>query len=176
VRLLYAGSITDSLEVAWDGRSTSGALPAPGHYVLDVRSGNAPEPAAHVVRIPLEITWVSADSVDRAGSPAGSAAAAARPALGAPWHSLALGALAAAAAVALPAIVSRGGGATPARLPVAAAVGAAGVVGFFRPRPGQRPALTAPQPGGGPARPTTPTAATLIIHAGAASVFGPGAP
>jgi hypothetical protein len=83
---------------------------------------------------------------------------------------LAVGIVAAAAVIALPALVARGGNPTPVRFAVAATIGGAGLAAFLA-----RPPVVIPAP---PREARSPQLVarggdTLIIRAGPPTVFAP---
>jgi len=138
LRTLYAGESGDSLGVGWDGRDSSGVLVAPGRYLLRVTSRGADDRAARTVIVPLDVRAATRDTLpapppfDRSQLKPETAAGTgnARPLL---W-----GALTAAAALVLPAVVDASGDAGGSRYVVAGAAGTAGIVGVImarRPHP-----------------------------------------
>jgi hypothetical protein len=137
VRTLYDASIADSLALKWDGLTAAGTLPEDGRYVLHVAPHTPLEDGQRPLQVTLDITQVPPDTLPWPGAPTSPALlperTSATPALG----SLAAGAVAGGAVVALPALFGRSGEATGARFAVAAAVSIAGLVGFFahQPRP-----------------------------------------
>src|SRR5712692_7226267 len=63
VRTLYAGPITDSLDVRWDGRYSSGATVPNGDYRIDVESRDARGRLVRSFRLPLIVTRVVAETL-----------------------------------------------------------------------------------------------------------------
>jgi hypothetical protein len=137
VRTLWDGRVADSLLVKWDGTTDAGALPEDGHYLLRVAPNPATDDGPRPLQVTLDITQIPPDTLPWPPPPTAPnllpERTSATPALG----SLAAGAFAGGAVVALPALFGRGGEATGARFAVAAAVSIAGLVGFFahQPRP-----------------------------------------
>ena len=136
VRTLWDGPVADSLLVKWDGTTTDGGTPPEeGHYLLRVAPHPATEDGPPPLQVPLDITQVAPDTVNWPAPPTAPPLlperTSATPALG----SLAAGALAGGAVVALPALFGRSGEATGARFAVAATVSIAGIVGFFAHQP-----------------------------------------
>jgi len=137
VRMLYDGPVADSLAVKWDGLTAAGTLPEEGRYVLHVAPRPPLEDGPRPLQVTLDITQVPPDTLPWPAPPTAPAflpeRTSATPALG----SLAAGAVAGGAVVALPSLFGRSGEATGARFAVAAAVSIAGLVGFFahQPRP-----------------------------------------
>lgn len=137
LRVLYDGPIADSLAVAWDGLTEAGGLATDGRYVLRVTSRGPASAVQRVLQATLEIRRVAVDTAPASPRPAGGPQAPAPPppTSGPAVRSLAAGALAAAAVIALPQVVSGDGKASGARFAVAATIGVSGIVGFFRQRP-----------------------------------------
>jgi len=136
VRTLYDGPVADSLSLKWDGLTAAGTLPAEGRYVLHVAPRPALQDGPRPLQVTLDITQVAPDTLPWP-APTGPALLPERTSAGPALGSLAAGALAGGAVVALPSLFGRSGEATGARFAVAAAVSVAGLVGFFahQPRP-----------------------------------------
>lgn len=157
LRVLYDGPIADSLAVAWDGLTDAGGLAPDGRYVLRVTSQGAASSVQRVLQATLEIRRVAVDTARAPPRPTGGRAV----------RSLAAGALAAAAVIALPQVVSGDGKASGARYAVAATIGVSGIVGFFH----QRPRAIA-----GPRDVRLPRSGRLVIRAGRPIVVEGGTP
>jgi len=67
VASLYTGPIADSLSVTWDGRTSGDQPVATGRYLLSVTSLDAAGVIARILRVPLEVTNLGADTL--AGPP-----------------------------------------------------------------------------------------------------------
>src|SRR6267143_259805 len=63
LRILYAGPITDSLDVRWDGRDSSGVTVANGDYRIAVESRDASGRLVRSLRLPLAISRVVAETL-----------------------------------------------------------------------------------------------------------------
>ncbi len=63
VRRVYAGPITDSLAIAWNGQATDGIPVSSGRYVLAVSSLDSTGAAVRVLRVPLDVTVVRMDTL-----------------------------------------------------------------------------------------------------------------
>lgn len=134
LRHLYAGPVSDSLDVHWDGLGADRLTPVDGSLVLEAKtmrsSGSTP-----TVRMPLVAQRVGGDARPDPPMP-DSLLLPERVPAGPGLRALAGGVLTGLAAVVLPSLVARGSPATPARLAVGGALGLAGVVGLIRQRPG----------------------------------------
>src|SRR5438128_7189251 len=73
LRILYAGPITDSLDVRWDGRDSSGATVPNGDYRIAVESRDARGRLMRSLRLPLTVSRVVAETLP-SSPPPGSAA------------------------------------------------------------------------------------------------------
>jgi len=136
VRELYRGPVADSLVVTWDGLTATGSAPDDGRYLLRVAPRDSTAGVWRAREVALDVSQQASDTLPWP------------PALTAPpllpertpgtpgLPSLAAGLVVAAAAVALPSIVSTGRAPTPARYAVGATVGVAGLVGFVTHRRG----------------------------------------
>ncbi len=132
VRVLHEGAVGDSLELLWNGRDGLGRLREPGQYRLRVTSRSPAGRDEREVMVPLTITRVDEDTLPM---PAPLPATAFRPESAAPtggMRFLMTGIGAALAAAALPSIAGSGSDGGTLRFGVAAALGAAGVIGLTR--------------------------------------------
>ncbi|MBI2073830.1 MAG: hypothetical protein HYT81_12520 [Gemmatimonadetes bacterium] len=127
IATLYRGQITDSVVLAWNGLDSSGSVVPAGRYTLVVTSSLAPDQVLRSVRLPLEVTLSTADTLPWPVAPPGVSAG---------WDprfvipGLLLGAgLAAPAALGI-------GGAKGARITLGLAFGTIGIVGGRRPASG----------------------------------------
>ncbi len=137
LRTVYAGPVSDSLRLEWDGRGAEDEPLAEGRYVLRVTSLDSVGTAARTVRIPLDIRIAGVDTVPHPPPPPDSVLlperSAAAPALEALIGSLAIG----TAIAVLPSALSSDVDLSPTRFAVGAAVTVAGFSGFFARRPGR---------------------------------------
>jgi hypothetical protein len=132
VRQVFAGPITDSLAVTWDGLTEEGDPVKTGRYLLRVTSRATG--GGHLVRqLALSIERAAPDTQPwpvRADGTAPPLHAPSGPAV----RSLAGGLAAAVAVVVLPSIVAQDAGGFKGRFAVAAAIGGAGLASFFAQR------------------------------------------
>lgn len=63
VATLYTGPIADSLSVSWDGRTSGDEPVASGRYLLSITSVDSAGVIARILRVPLDVTNVGADTV-----------------------------------------------------------------------------------------------------------------
>jgi hypothetical protein len=138
LRILYAGPITDSLDVRWDGRDSSGATVPNGDYRIAVESRDAGGRLVRSLRLPLSISRIVSDTLP-SPQPLPSAAFLPErrpvgPALGAFAPAVAVG----AAVLLLPNAVagSESNGSSKGRLVVGATATLAGIYALFRRHPG----------------------------------------
>jgi hypothetical protein len=135
-RTLYTGPVSDSLDILWDGLDSTGARAEPGRYVMSVTSRDARGREVRMVRIPLEVLVTGRDTLVLPLPPADSLFRPERATMGPALKALAPGLGAGLAVALLPSIGASNEDATGARFVVGGAVTIAGVVGFFRHRPG----------------------------------------
>lgn len=135
-RALYAGPMSDSLRVQWDGLDAAGELPPVSTVLLRVTSRAPTGELAGIMQLPLDLRVVRPDTLPWPSAPADSLLlperAASRPAL----RALFGGMLLATSVAALPSVV---GGDTPKgpRIVVGATIGLAGALGYLLHRPGR---------------------------------------
>jgi len=138
LRILYAGPITDSLDVRWDGRDSSGATVPNGEYRIAVESRDAGGRLVRSLRLPLSISRIVSDTLPSPQALASAAFLPERrpvgPALGAFAPAVAVG----AAVLLLPNAVagSESNGSSKGRLVVGATATLAGIYALFRRHPG----------------------------------------
>ena len=135
-RVLYRGLIGDSLEVEWDGRDSATAPVAAARYYLRVASLDASGEPVRVVRVPLEITSNSPDTVAQPSRP-DSLLLPERTPLGRKPEALIGGVLAGIGLAALPSVIGSEADLSPGRFVLAGSVTVAGVVGFLTQRGGK---------------------------------------
>jgi hypothetical protein len=126
---LYAGPITDSMIVRWEGADITGRAPLTGAAVLQVVSRE--QGRARTVRVPLTIRPVRRDTLPLPQRPTfapvtGQSGGPSNRALGA----LGLGILGGAAAIMLPEIIASDGAGGSARYYVGGSLAFAGLLGF----------------------------------------------
>ena len=138
LRTIYAGPVSDSLRIEWDGRGRQDDEPvAPGRYALSVTSVDSLDAVGRIVRIPLALELIGIDTLDHPAPPADSLLLPERsssgPALEALISSLAVG----TAIAVLPSALSPDADLSETRFAVGAAVSIAGIAGFLQRRPGR---------------------------------------
>src|SRR5690242_32678 len=135
-RALYAGPMSDSMLVQWDGLDAAGELPPVSTVLLRVASRSPTGELAGIMQLPLDLRVVRPDTLPWPAAPADSRLlperAGSRPALRALFGGLLL----ATSVAALPSVV---GGDTPKgpRIAVGATIGLAGALGYLLHRPGR---------------------------------------
>ncbi len=133
---LYDGQVGDSLLLRWDGLDSTGA-PAAGRYTLLVESLAPTGTVERVVHFPIEADVVRLDTLPHPLPPADSLLLPEQQPAGPALRSLTAGVFLGGLAVALPALAGSSSEATDARFAVGGAVTLAGVIGFFRQKPGR---------------------------------------
>jgi hypothetical protein len=136
VRLIYQGIIGDSLNVGWDGRDSSGAWVSSGAYLLEAFSSAQGADPQRVMQLPLAITQRGADTLSAPDPPADSLLLPERRGAGPGVEALVGGLLLGAGIAILPPQLAQDASAKPLRFAVAGSIGLAGLVGYFRARPG----------------------------------------
>lgn len=137
VRLLFEGLIGDSLELVWDGLTTRGAPVATGRYHLRVESqGPAREPV-RVVRVPLDVRVLGADTVTYPDPPADSLLLPEAMTGGPGIEALIGGAVAGAGIALLPSLMASDASLSGGRIAVGGTVALTGLIGFLTHRPGK---------------------------------------
>ena len=188
VRSLYAGPISDSLDLRWDGTDTAGFVGDTGSYRLTVTSlPTVGGQGQRIVRIRLALHLERRDTLPLPPAPADS--------LLRPEHttghdatrSLMRGGLVTAGVLVLPSLVASGVGPSGPKIAVAGGVAVASIVGFFLQRPGRpipeniaanqalRDRWTADHDAVARQNADLKRQVRLTVHAGAAEVIG-GAP
>lgn len=136
VQTLFTGPVGDRMVLRWDGRDTTGALLRPGPYTVSVRSGLEAGAWERVAQLPLDVQVRLADTIPTPGAVPDSLLRpeirGKRPA----YEALGGGVLSGLAIVMIPSVVASGSELNGARFAVAGAVGIAGIVGYFKQRPG----------------------------------------
>jgi hypothetical protein len=145
VRLLYSGTIRDSVDVRWNGLDGSGNPPAPGRYLIVVtptarerRNAGTGARASWTLRLPLELARPTVDTTALPAAPPDSLFRPERGDMNGAMRALIPGVVAGAAIVVLPKIVASGEKASSARLIVGGTVTVAGIVAFLSHHPGQK--------------------------------------
>ena len=138
VRALYAGPISDSLDLHWNGLDSSGtASPANGRYAITVTSLDRQRRVVRILRLPLEVTQGRVDTLPHPPPPADSLLLPERQPMGPGLRAFAPAALAGVAIAVLPGVVANGEDASGARFVVGGTVTVAGLVAFFSHHPGR---------------------------------------
>jgi hypothetical protein len=129
VRSLYAGPISDSLTVAWDGRTAADAPPPTGRYWLVVSSLDAEGAPGRVVRVTLDVVTRSVDTLPVPLLPQQDLLPERRQGRGS-WMSLAGGLLLGATTAGAASVVAPDASLSGGQFIVGSAIAVAGVVGF----------------------------------------------
>jgi hypothetical protein len=129
-RTLYAGNVTDSLDVPWDGRESTGVPATTGRYFLRVTSRGSDNAAVRTIGVPLDLRTSSRDTAPLPPPLPDSLFRPEHTSGGSGIGALLGGALAAAAVLALPSFANARADAGSGRFVVAGAVGVSGLVGF----------------------------------------------
>ncbi len=136
VRRVYEGLISDSLDLRWDGLDATGSPLESGRYFLAIESRLAGQ-VVRVLRLPLDIESLPADTVAHPPAPAASLFLPER-LTGRPGLEALVGGLAGGVGIAvLPFVLAPDAGLSAGRVVVAGSVALAGVIGFLRQRPGR---------------------------------------
>lgn len=147
VRVLFSGTLRDTVAVRWNGLDGSGNVPDAGRYMIVVTprdrnnrsgGGSASAGANWTLRLPLELARPSVDTTPLPDAPPDSLFRPERGNSNAAVRALLPGIVAAAAIVVLPKIVATDDQASGARMLVGGAMTVAGVAAFFSHHPGQR--------------------------------------
>ena len=138
VRTLYAGPISDSLDLHWNGLDSSGTgSPPNGRYAITVTSVDRHRRVVRILRLPLEVTQGRVDTLPHPAPPADSLLLPERQPMGPGLRALAPGALAGVAIAVLPSVVASGEDASAARFIVGGTVTIAGIAAFLSHHPGR---------------------------------------
>jgi len=138
VRTLYAGPISDSLDLHWNGLDSSGtASPPNGRYAITVTSLDRQRRVVRILRLPLEVTQGRVDTLPHPAPPADSLLLPERQSMRPALRAFAPAALAGVAIVVLPSVVASGEDASGARFVVGGSVTIAGIVAFLSHHPGR---------------------------------------
>lgn len=143
VRMLYTGTIRDSVDVRWNGLDASGNALPDGRYSILVtpttkerRSSGGGD--SWTLRLPLEVSRLAVDTTPLPAAPPDSLFRPERGDTRGAMHALVPGVAAGLAIVVLPNLVASGEHASGARLIVGGTVAIAGVAAFLSHHPGQR--------------------------------------
>jgi hypothetical protein len=137
VRRLYAGPIADSLSLTWDGRIAENQPASTGRYLLALTSLDSAGNARRILRVPLEVSNLGADTVPTPPLPADQLLPEQRRG-GGGMESLLGGLLAGTATALAPSAIASDGSLSGGRFVVGGAIVALGVAGFVMGR-GERP-------------------------------------
>ena len=127
VATLHRGPVADSVVLSWNGLDSAGSVVPAGRYTVVVTSSLTPDQDLRSVRLPLQVTHRSADTLAWPDAPAGT---------GGRWDARLLvpGAVLGAALI-VPAVLGAGG-AKGTRIGLGVAVGTVGIIGGRRPASG----------------------------------------
>jgi hypothetical protein len=141
VRMIFSGTIRDSVDVRWNGLDGSGNVPTAGRYMIVVtprdRRGAA-SAGSWTLRLPIELARPPVDTTPLPSAPPDSLFRPERGNTTSAVRALVPAVIAGVAIVALPKVVATGEQASEARLVVGGAVTIAGIAAFFSHHPGQR--------------------------------------
>jgi hypothetical protein len=137
VRLLFEGLIGDSLELVWDGLTTWGSAVESGRYYLRIESLGQDREPVRVVRVPLDVTVLSVDTLAHPAPPSDSLYLPERMQGGPALEALVGGLVASAGIALLPSVVASDASLSGGRIAVAGTVAIGGVVGYLMQRPGK---------------------------------------
>jgi len=137
VRSIYRGPIVDSLDLDWDGRDPERLVVASGPYDLWIQSRDSTGILVRALRVPLDITVETPDTLAHPFEPADSMILPEQHSSGPGVQALAGGLLVGTAVAVLPTLFSSDTDLMGGRLLVAGTVSVAGITTFFRRRPGK---------------------------------------
>jgi hypothetical protein len=137
VRSIYRGPIVDSLDLDWDGRDPERLVVASGPYDLWIQSRDSTGALVRALRVPLDITVETPDTLAHPLEPADSMILPEQHGSGPGVQALAGGLLVGTAVAVLPSLFSSDTDLMGGRLLVAGTVSVAGIANFFRRRPGK---------------------------------------
>ena len=137
VRVLYTGLIGDSLEVYWDGLDSASVPITTGRYFLTVESTGRDGSVVRHVRVPLDVSAASIDTLPHPAPPADSLFLPERVRSGPAIKALAAGVVGGLAVSLLPSMIAPDTELSGTRLLVGGSMTIAGVFGFFTQRPGR---------------------------------------
>ena len=148
VRILFSGTLRDTVAVRWNGLDGSGKVPEAGRYMIVVtprdrttRTGGGTaggSAASWTLRLPLELARPAVDTTSLPPAPPDSLFRPERGSSNAAVRALVPGVVAGLAIAVLPKVVAKDDQASGARLLVGGAVTIAGIAAFFSHHPGQR--------------------------------------
>jgi hypothetical protein len=137
VASLYRGRVSDSLDLAWNGRDTAGQLPDSERLWLRVvGSATRPEPFRRVIEVPLDVRVVAPDTLPWPVLPAESLLPERTPGR-TDWRPVVTAGVLGLAVAVLPRFIAGSIDPTRARFGVVVALGAAGVTGMVLARRSQ---------------------------------------
>ena len=127
---LYSGPVSDSFEVAWNGRDTTGQLPDSGRLWLRVvGSALLPEAFRRVIEVPLEVHVMAPDTISWPVLPAESLLPERTPGR-TDWRPVVTAGVLGVGTVALPRFIAGSLDPTRARFAVVAALSVTGIIGM----------------------------------------------
>ncbi len=135
---IYTGPVRDSLQLSWNGRDPAGDVAPSGLYMLEVTSRDARGMALRTVTMPLEVSVSRADTLPLPTTPPDSLFLPEETTSGrASAEALVGGVIAGAAVLLVPLAIAPRIDLSSARYVIAGALGAIGVVGTLKYRPGR---------------------------------------
>ena len=137
VRVLYSGLIGDSLEVYWDGLDSARVPVRTGRYFLTVESTGREGTVVRQLRLPLDVSTSSIDTLPWPERPADSLFLQEGTSGGPAIEALVGGVVGGIAVALLPSAIASDTDLSAGRFAVGGAMTIAGVVGFFKQRGGQ---------------------------------------
>jgi hypothetical protein len=137
VRVLYSGLIGDSLEIYWNGLDSAQVPVGAGRYFLTVESTGREGTVVRQLRVPLDVSTSSIDTLPLPARPADSLFLPEGTSGGPALQALLGGVVGGIAVALLPSAVASDTDLSAGRFVVGGAMTVAGVVGFFKQRGGQ---------------------------------------
>jgi hypothetical protein len=137
VRTLYAGAISDTLQVFWAGDDTLSLVNDSGRLVFSVTSLTSAGRQGRVVRLPLDLVLGPQDTLPTPPPLPDSLFLPEKESAGKGLGALVRGAGAGVAVVMLPGLIAGGTAPSGSRYVVAGGLSIAGLVGFLKHRPGR---------------------------------------
>jgi tetratricopeptide (TPR) repeat protein len=137
VRTLYAGPISDTLQVFWSGEDTVFLASDTGRLVFTVTSLSGAGRQARVLRLPLDLVMGPQDTLPTPSPLPDSLFLPEHESGGPGFRSLGRGAGIGLAVALLPGLVAGGDSPSGSRFVVAGGLTVAGIIGFFKHRPGR---------------------------------------
>lgn len=137
VKTLYAGAISDTLQVFWTGDDTLSLVNDSGRLVFSVTSLTTAGRQGRVVRLPLDLVLGPQDTLPTPPPLPDSLFLPEKETAGKGLSALVKGAGVGVAVALLPGLISSGNAPSGSRYVVASGLSLAGLIGFLKHRPGQ---------------------------------------